>query len=940
MMKKYILYILLALCAVSHGASAQVTTQGTDFYVAWGSKGAPPQSFMNPIITVFRLSQQIRIAATQNSTVTLTFKANNTTVTFNVLAGQVYTYNLDSTQITNVYSWVTGISDKSLYIHSTTPVSVYALSQLTASTDATNVLPVSNYGTDYYHLSYKSLKQYVEETGGTSIYEDGYTVIATEDGTNIYENGVLMATLNTGQVYSAYYPDADATGRHITSNHPIAYYVTNTCVNIPVGTAACDCLYQQLPPVNMWGNTFLVPVTRRGKERVRILASQNGTQVTQTGGTKNTDGGGGAYNPPNQNSFTLNAGQYAEFEIDLTGGGMYISADRPVAVASYLIGMDYSALTVAKGDPVMAWVPSVEQMIEGVAITPFVPSVNTQMDEHHALIVTPTATLSQTTVSIGGATATQLAGGTWRTGNGAGNAYSFYSLPLTNASSSYYFHNPNKLAVMGYGLGNYESYYYLAGAAARNLDAAFYINDVHYQDIDGSVFCGQQSFDFRAVIQYPLSSASGHLTWYINGTEETAARDILQWNKVLAPGNYTIEMRVIAAGNQTQTISTNISVNPQATAANVTTADAVACLNATATLVGSSTGVTGVAIYRWYASQAAVTPLHTGATYTTPALTATTTYYVSVEGNNFCENASGNRKAVMVTVSGSLTPGAIGAAQTICYNTVPQPLTETATPACGCGSYAYQWQSSADNSTWIDISDATSVDYSPPALTASAYYRRAVSSGSCGTVYTSSVLVTVYPALNPGSAAGSPTTACYNSVVLLVNGSAPTGGTGTYTYQWQRSTDSITWTNAGTSIAFSVWLTESTYFRRGVISGPCGPVYAEPVFIRIHPLPTVNAVADTTVCTGTIVPQKTFSSPTAGVTFSWTNDNTAIGLAASGTGNLPQFTAQSDSPYSITATITVTPTINSCAGTPITYNIMVSPCAVPVNPHLRSGVVY
>jgi hypothetical protein len=55
-------------------------------------------------------------------------------------------------------------------------------------------------------------------------------------------------------------------------------------------------------------------------------------------------------------------------------------------------------------------------------------------------------------------------------------------------------------------------------------------------------------------------------------------------------------------------------------------------------------------------------------------------------------------------------------------------------------------------------------------------------------------------------------------------------------------------------------------------------------------------------------------------------------LAASGTGNQPQFTAAKVG----TATITVTPYIGGCAGTPSSYTITIIECMVPVNPHLRS----
>ena len=654
LIKKYILPFLF-LSILPYHALAQITTQGTDFYVSFGNNAAGGGTYST-------INMQIRIAASQATTVTLTFKNTGTVATVNIAAGGVYTRNLSAAEKNAVYSSATGTSNKSLRIQSTTPVSVYALNQFSATTDATNVLPVNNLGTDYFQVSYKVL----------NTYPDGYTVIATVDNTIIYENGASKATLNAGQVYSAYYNGLDITGRRITSNHPIAYFVTNECVNIPVGTTACDCLYQQMVPVNSWGNTFLVPVTHRGKERVRVVASQNGTTVTQTGGTKKTDGGGGAINPSNQNSFTLNAGQYAEFEIALTTNGAYISADKPIAVASYLIGMSYAAgLTDAVGDPALAWVPPVEQAADMAVIAPFAPTSNTVLTKHYALVVTPTATRSNTTVAIGSGAPTALSGGSWRTGNGNGSGLSFYSLQLTNTTASYFFNNPAGLTVMGYGTGNYESYYYLSGAAGRNLNPSFYINDIHYQDIDGNVICGQTSFHIKAVAQFYVSPNAGFLKWYINGVEETAARDDYEWDKTLSPGTYNVEMRIIDANNQTHVLPTTFTVKNQAVAATITTTGTSACSGATATLTGSSiSGVTNP-VYRWYDSQTATTPLYTGATYTTPALTASKTYYVSVEANNYCENVVNTRKAVTVTVYGTLTEDP--SARLRLFATTPRP---------------------------------------------------------------------------------------------------------------------------------------------------------------------------------------------------------------------------------------------------------------------------
>ena len=82
------------------------------------------------------------------------------------------------------------------------------------------------------------------------------------------------------------------------------------------------------------------------------------------------------------------------------------------------------------------------------------------------------------------------------------------------------------------------------------------------------------------------------------------------------------------------------------------TGDDDICSGKTATLIVSADDV-DTPIFKWYATIDAAEPFHTGDTYTTPELDATTTYYVSVEGTNYCEgNADANgRKAVTVTVN-------------------------------------------------------------------------------------------------------------------------------------------------------------------------------------------------------------------------------------------------------------------------------------------------
>ncbi len=77
------------------------------------------------------------------------------------------------------------------------------------------------------------------------------------------------------------------------------------------------------------------------------------------------------------------------------------------------------------------------------------------------------------------------------------------------------------------------------------------------------------------------------------------------------------------------------------------------------------------------------------------------------------------------------------------------------------------------------------------------------------------------------------------------------------------------------------------------------------VWGTVDALPTVNYVTDQTVLNGVAITAVNFTG-TAN-TISWTNDTPAIGLAASGTGNITSFTAVNTTNAPLKATITATP---------------------------------
>jgi hypothetical protein len=161
--------------------------------------------------------------------------------------------------------------------------------------------------------------------------------------------------------------------------------------------------------------------------------------------------------------------------------------------------------------------------------------------------------------------------------------------------------------------------------------------------------------------------------------------------------------------------------------------------------------------------------------------------------------------------------------------------------------------------------------------------------------------------------------------------SVPTGGNGVYTINWAADRDnngtfelsgsgtnfSFTSVNAGiTAITNPVQLTVTS---NGV---NCTQTFTP----TINPIPTVNDPANQTLCSGQQTTAVNFTgNGVAGTTFNWSNSNSAIGLAANGSGNIAAFTAVAG-----TATVTVTATANTCNGSPQIFSFNIDACLLPV----------
>jgi gliding motility-associated-like protein len=101
--------------------------------------------------------------------------------------------------------------------------------------------------------------------------------------------------------------------------------------------------------------------------------------------------------------------------------------------------------------------------------------------------------------------------------------------------------------------------------------------------------------------------------------------------------------------------------------------------------------------------------------------------------------------------------------------------------------------------------------------------------------------------------------------------------------------------------------------------------------VRFHftvlPISTVNDPVDQVICSGQSTAAVIFTGSDPLTVYNWTATNTSTGISASGTGNIPSFIGTTGFTPT-TSTVTVTPSLNGCLGTPQTFTITVKP--VPV----------
>ncbi len=178
-----------------------------------------------------------------------------------------------------------------------------------------------------------------------------------------------------------------------------------------------------------------------------------------------------------------------------------------------------------------------------------------------------------------------------------------------------------------------------------------------------------------------------------------------------------------------------------------------------------------------------------------------------------------------------------GADQQQCNNTTGFTMNANATGVTGIVG---TWTIISGTATITNIHDPKTVVKVAPGV--SATLRWSISNGVC--MGTTDDVVITNVALVMGNTISADQTVCMNEIPAALTGGTLTGGTGTYTYQWQSSTVSATtgFTNIATATNATYTpgvLAQDTWFRRIVTSGPCANNISNAVKITVVNKPPV-----------------------------------------------------------------------------------------------------
>ncbi len=346
---------------------------------------------------------------------------------------------------------------------------------------------------------------------------------------------------------------------------------------------------------------------------------------------------------------------------------------------------------------------------------------------------------------------------------------------------------------------------------------------------------------------------------------------------------------------------------------------------------------TNKVVYSWKNSNTAIGLVSSGTGSSLPAFTAvnpgTAPVTATIEVTPKYEDCIGTPLSFTITVNPTAVVKPI-TNLTVCNNSqVPSiPFETTATPS---GKVTYTWKNSntaiglVASGTGSNLPSFTAVNPGTTPITATIEVTPKYED-CIGTPLTFTITVNPTAIVKPITNL----TVCNNSLVSSIPFETTATPTNKVTYTWKNSNSAIGLVASGTGSTLPSFTAINPSTAPVTATIEVTPKYEDCIgtpltfTITVNPTAIVKPITNLAVCNNNQVlsiPFETTATPSGKVTYTWKNSNTAIGLAASGSGSgLPSFTATNSTNSPITAVIEVTPKYENCEGTKLTFTITVN----------------
>ena len=350
-------------------------------------------------------------------------------------------------------------------------------------------------------------------------------------------------------------------------------------------------------------------------------------------------------------------------------------------------------------------------------------------------------------------------------------------------------------------------------------------------------------------------------------------------------------------------VGLNASVNP--------TCGGVSTLS----VIGGSLGAG--ASWNWFSGTCGGTPVGTGASINVSPSTSTN-YFVRAQGS--CNTTS--CASITLNVNNFPVATASPSTQNICSGNITNIALTSSAPGT-----TFNWTVSQSGVTGGAASSGSTIaqtlSTTGPSPGTAVYTITPTAAGCTGNPITVTITVNPIPIVTANPLTQTLCTGSATAISLASNVSGTT-------FSWTISQSAATGAAAGSgaSIAQTLSTTGSTtgtvtYLITPSANGCSGTAIS--VTITIYPKPIITATpASQTFCSGGIT-SIGLQSSVFGTSFSWTVAQSGVTGASGGSGSSISQTLTVNGNAAGTAVYTITPTANSCVGTPITVTITVNP---------------